>query len=107
MYLVEHMSEEAAVALERFIENQPTQIVVQVHLATEGDRDKGTEYFTKMFMRVSDYARRNYGWIDKRLDSVEVIYKKRKIQDPNDMSSMLGIGGLDSGGGCGCGSCGR
>ena len=105
MYLVEHMSEEAIVALEKFIENQPVQVVVQVHLATGGDEDKGTDYFTKMFMKVSDYARRNYGWIDQRLAAVEVVYKKRKVKDPNDMSSMLGMGGLDSG--CGCGSCGR
>ena len=106
MYSVKYMSEEAIVALEEFIDSQPVQVVTQVYLVTEGDEDRGTAYFTKMFMKVSDYARRNYGWIDKRMDAVEVVFKKRKVQDPNDMLSMMGgMGGLDSG--CGCGSCGR
>lgn len=103
MYSVKHMSEEAVVALEEFIDSQPAQIVTQVHLLTDGDREKGTSYFTRMFMKVSDYARRNYGWIDKRMDTVDVVFKKRKQQDPNEMSFMMG--GL-SGGGCDCGSCG-
>ena len=103
MYSHEHMSEEAIVALERFIECQPAQIVNQVYLAVDYNEERGVDYFTKMFMKVSDYARKNYGWIDRRMDTVDVVYKKPKREDPNEMSFMMGAMG---GGGCDCGSCG-
>jgi hypothetical protein len=102
MYLAKYMSEEAIEALEKFIDCQPIQIVNQIYMMADHDEDKGVDYFTKMFMKVSDYARRNYGWIDERMDAVKVVYKKRKVSDPNEMSFMMGGLGSD----CNCGSCG-
>jgi tRNA A37 N6-isopentenylltransferase MiaA len=105
MYLVKYLSCEASQALEKFIKHQPSVVAAQIHENVSGDSDKGTDAFINMFMRTSDYAKKKYSWIQNKMDTVEVEFKKRKVIDPNSLDFAMSTS-PEHMGGCGCGSCG-
>jgi hypothetical protein len=99
----EQLSGKTLEAFEEFILNMPMQITHQVLLDSDSDPGKGRDIFWKMFRQTSDYAKREWGWVQRVMDSVEVPKKIKKREDPM-MNPFLAPGGMD--GGCDCGSCG-
>ena len=73
-------------------------VTAQIYENVGGNKDRGTYEFVRLFMRCSDYAAREYGWIQKKMDSVKVVYKKRKLVDPNSLEAILSTDMRDMGG---------
>jgi hypothetical protein len=100
----DQVSEKTLEAFEVFVKNTPIQVTNQVILDSDGDPEAGRDIFWKMFLQTSDYAKKEWGWVQKVLDRVEVPKTVKKTEDPM-MNPFLAPSGM-GGGGCDCGSCG-